>query len=97
MFLNKEKVGYILGITSIVLVIISIIMFYVQRGPNVDIDFVVTIYSIFSIIGILLAIISSIISKRRSIRSIGIIGFIANGFVLCCAYLLLLAMGIGEP
>ncbi|MBD8031966.1 hypothetical protein H9632_02715 [Solibacillus sp. Sa1YVA6] len=95
--LNKSKVTTILGILSILPVIVSIIFFYTERGPNADIYLLITIYSILSIIGIILAVISSWMSKGRiSKLLIGLIGLIANLAVLFFAFLLLLAMGISE-
>ena len=97
LILNKSKVGTILGILSILPVIVSIIFFYTERGPNADIYLGITIYSVLSIIGIILAAISSWMSKGRiSKLLIGLIGLIANLAVLVFAFLLLLAMGIGE-
>ncbi|MFC7688075.1 hypothetical protein [Ureibacillus sp. GCM10028918] len=93
MALNKGKIGIIFGITSILAAVISVIVFYVSRGPNADVYPKITIFSILSIFGILLALFSWVMSKYKSI---GIIGLIANVFVLVCTYLLLLAMSIGE-
>ena len=92
--LDMRKVGSILGVTSLIPVIICFVIFYTLRGPNADIYFFVYIFSILSIIGILLAIFSWVISKRLILLIIGLLG---NGFVLVCAFFLLLAMGIGEP
>ncbi len=92
--MNKRKVGNVLGITSIVLVVISIIVFYIERGPNADIYFIINIYGILSILGILFAIFSWLMSKRLILPIIGLIG---NVVILAVAYLLLLAMGISEP
>ncbi|AMX84338.1 hypothetical protein GS3922_12065 [Geobacillus subterraneus] len=75
-------------------VIISIIIFYVERGPNADIYFVIIIYGILSIIGILFAALSCLMTKRFFLLIISLIG---NGAVLAVAFLLLLAMGISEP
>lgn len=97
LILNKSKVATILGILSILPVIVCIIFFYTERGPNADIYLVITIYSVLSIIGIILAVISSWMSKGRiSKLLIGLIGLIANLAVLFFAFLLLLAMGISE-
>lgn len=97
LILNKSKLGAILGVLSIVPVIVSIIFFYTERGPNADIYLFITIFGILSIIGIILAGKSSWISKGRiSKLLIGIVGIIANLAVLVFAFLLLLAMGIGE-
>ncbi|MGE7951807.1 hypothetical protein [Lysinibacillus xylanilyticus] len=92
--MNKRKVGDILGFISILLVIVSIVVFYIQRGPNVDIYFLINTYGILSILGILFAIFSWLMSKKLIVTIIGLIG---NGIILAFAYLLLLAMGIGEP
>jgi hypothetical protein len=92
--LDKKKVGNILGVTSLLPVIISIIIFYVERGPNADVYFVITIYGILSIIGILFAVFSWLMTKRFFLPIISLIG---NGAVLAIAFLLLLAMGISEP
>ena len=95
--MNKSKVGTTLGFLSVLSVIISIIFFYIVRGPNADIYFGITVFSVLSIIGIILAVISLWMSKGR-IRKllIGTVGLIANIAVLVFAFLLLLAMGIGE-
>jgi len=92
--LSKRNVGFLLGGLSILTAIMSAIFFYVRRGPNTDIYFVVLIYSILSVIGILLAILSWLASKRLILP---IIGLLANGLVLGAAFLLLLAMGMSEP
>jgi hypothetical protein len=92
--LDKRKVGSTLGVTSILLVIISIIIFYTQRGPNADIYLFIIVFSILSIIGILFAIFSWLMSKHFIFLITGLLG---NGAVLVFAFLLLLAMGISEP
>ncbi|MFJ8461441.1 hypothetical protein ACIQ57_20280 [Lysinibacillus xylanilyticus] len=92
--MNKRKVGNILGFISILLVIVCIVVFYIQRGPNTDIYFLINTYGILSILGILFAIFSWLMSKKLIFTIIGLIG---NGIFLAFAYLLLLAMGIGEP
>lgn len=92
--MDKQKLGNILGISSLLPVMISVIIFYTQRGPNVDIYFIINFYSILSVIGIVLAIISWWLSKRLIPLFIGLIG---NVFVLGVAFFLLLAMGISEP
>ncbi len=92
--LHKRKAGDILGFTSILTVITSIIFFYIQRGPNADIYFGITIFSILSIVGILSAIFSWLMSKRLILLMIALLG---NGFVLIFTFFLLLAMGISEP
>lgn len=92
--MDKQKLGNILWISSLLPVMISVIIFYTQRGPNVDIYFIINLYSILSVIGIVLAILSWWLSKRLIPLFIGLIG---NVFVLGVAFFLLLAMGISEP
>lgn len=92
--MDKKKVGNILGFTSLVPVIASIIAFLVLRGPDADTYLGITIFSVLSIIGIALAI-GSWVMSRKSVP-VSIVGIITNGFVLVGAFLLLLAMGIGE-
>lgn len=91
--MDKRRVGNILGVASLIPVIISIITFYALRGPNADAFLGITIFSILSIIGISLAILSWVMSKRRIPLIVGLLG---NAFVLTCAFLLQLAMGISE-
>ncbi|WP_232828046.1 hypothetical protein [Paraliobacillus sp. X-1268] len=92
--MHKRKAGDILGVTSILTMITSIIFFYIQRGPNADIYFGITIFSILSIVGILSAIFSWLMSKRLILLMIALLG---NGFVLAFTFFLALAMGISEP
>ena len=95
--LNKSKVGTILGFLSILPAIVSIIFFYTERGPKADIYLIINTFSVLGIIGIILAAISLWMSKGRiSKLLIGLVGLIANSAVLVVAFLLLLAMGIGE-
>ena len=91
--LDKKKIGSILGAMSLLPVIISIIIFYTQRGPNADIYFFINSFSILTVIGLLFAIFSWVVSKRLILLIGGLLG---NGFVLACVFLLLLAMGISE-
>ncbi|WP_397538472.1 hypothetical protein [Rummeliibacillus pycnus] len=93
--MDKRRVGIVLGFTSLVPVIISIIDFYVRKRPISEVYWDITIYTVLSIIGIALAICSWVLAKRRTLI-IGIIGLLANVFVLACTFLLLLAMGISE-
>jgi cadmium resistance protein CadD (predicted permease) len=92
--LAKKKVGDILSVTSLLPVIISIIFFYTQRGPDFDIYLGIIIFGSLSIFGIIFAVISLVISRKRIF---GWLGLIANVLVLVFAFLLQLAMGIGEP
>ncbi|WP_042357137.1 hypothetical protein [Bacillus rubiinfantis] len=75
-------------------VIISISYFLIARGPNADIYTGITVFGTLSILGIVIAIVSGFLTKRFLLPIIGILG---NGLVLVFAFLLLLAMGIGEP
>lgn len=75
-------------------VIISVKVFYILRGPDVNLHVIITVYSILSVAGILLAILSWLMAKRWLLLLISLVG---NGFVLVVAYFLQLAMGIGGP
>ncbi|MGE7692183.1 hypothetical protein ACQKMI_23765 [Lysinibacillus sp. NPDC097214] len=92
--MTKRKVGDILSVTSLLPAIISVIFFFLKRGPDFDIYFAIAVFSILSLIGIIFAVISLFISRKRIF---GWFGLIANVLVLIFAYLLQLAMGIGEP
>lgn len=95
--LDKSKLGTALGILSILPVIVSTVFFYTERGPNADIYFAITVFSVLSVIGFILAVMSLWMAKGRlSKLLIGSVGLIANLAVLVVAFLLLLAMGIGE-
>ncbi|WP_431026734.1 hypothetical protein [Lysinibacillus sp. LZ02] len=72
--MNNRKVGSILGFTSILLVIISIIVFYALRGPNADVYLISTIFSMLSIFGILFAVVSWWMSKRLVLLIVGLLG-----------------------
>ena len=87
--LNKRTKN-ILGILSILTVIVSIIFFFLIRGPNADLTLGISVFTVLSILGIIFAILSK---KRWFI----ITGVILNGAVLVFAYFLLLAVGISEP
>ncbi|UOQ50091.1 hypothetical protein MUN88_08545 [Gracilibacillus caseinilyticus] len=92
--MDKIQVGTTLGYLSIVMVLINILIFFIMRGPNVDLKLVVKIYSILSILGILFSIATFIMSKKRILF---ILGLVTNGTVLILVYFLLLAIGISEP
>jgi len=91
--MNKNKIGNILGIISLLPAIVSFIVFFIFRGPDVDVYFMIIIFSFLSIIGIFMAVISLILAKRRLA---GFIGLFSNFMVLACTFLLFLAMSIGE-
>lgn len=84
--LNKKD---ILGALSIITVLISIIFFFIVRGPNANLTLGISVFTVLSVLGIIFAITSK---KLWFI----ITGIILNGAVLVFAYLLLLAMGISE-
>ncbi|MEB2282459.1 hypothetical protein LAV73_21170 [Lysinibacillus xylanilyticus] len=90
----KKKVGDILSVSSLVFMIINVIFFYMKRGPDFDIYFGIALFSILSIIGIIFAVVSLVLSKKHIFSWISLI---TNVLVLVFAFLLQLAMGIGEP
>lgn len=92
--LKKKKTGSVLGVMSLLAIFISIIIFYIQRGPNADIYFIIKCFGILSVAGILFAIFSWKMTEQLTFFIIGLLG---NVFILICALLLLLAMGISEP
>lgn len=92
--LTKKRVGSILGFMSLLPLIISFIIFYIERGPNADVYLLINVGGISAIIGILFAVLSWVMAKRLFIP---IIGILANSFILVYVFLLLLAMGISEP
>lgn len=75
------------GVFSILMVLISVLMFFILRGPNTDLSLAITILGSLSILGIIFAVISK---KWLS----GIIGVLSNGAVLVFVFFLLLAKGI---
>lgn len=91
--MNKNKIGHLLGISSLATVMISVVTFFVIRGPNADIPLAVKLFGTLSILGIVLAICSKLLTKRYSYLIIGILG---NGLVLGYAVLLQFALGISE-
>lgn len=77
------------GLISLVMVVISIVMFLLMRGPDANVYAGIIIFSLLSIIGIIFAI----LSKHWVPMTIGLI---LNGGVLIFTFLLLLATGISE-
>ncbi|MEH7113564.1 hypothetical protein V7124_14415 [Neobacillus niacini] len=75
------------GVLSILMALISIITFFIVRGPNANLSLAIILLGSFSLLGIIFAVIS-----KRWLSSI--IGVLANGMVLVFVYLLLLAKGI---
>lgn len=92
--MNKQGVGRWCGIGSLLCIVLYVISFFVLRGPNANVYTIISIGGVLSLLGIALAIVSAILSKRYVYL---IIGFLGNGCVLACSFLLLLAMGISEP
>lgn len=80
----------IFGLLSILTVIISVIFFFIMRGPNVNLSLVISVFTGLSVLGIIFAI----VSKKSWFV---ITGIVLNGGVLIIAYFLLLAVGISEP
>jgi len=85
-FLNKN----ILGVLSVLTVAISIIFFFIIRGPNANLTLGINVFTVLSVLGIIFAILSK---KLWFI----ITGILLNGAVLVFVYFLLLAVGISEP
>jgi len=75
------------GIFSILMVLISVLIFFILRGPNANLSLAIIILGSLSLLGIIFAIIS-----KRWIS--GIIGVLSNGAVLVFVFFLLLAKGI---
>jgi hypothetical protein len=76
------------GLLSVLMVLISVTVFLILRGPNADLSLAITILGILSVIGIVFAALSK---KWLS----GILGVLTNGTVLIFVFFLLLARGIG--
>jgi len=75
------------GIFSILMVLISVLIFFILRGPNANLSLAIIILGSLSLLGIIFAIIS-----KRWIS--GILGVLSNGAVLVFVFFLLLAKGI---
>lgn len=84
---NRRK---ILGFLSILTVIISIVFFFIIRGPNANLTLIISVLTVLSVLGIIFAL----ISKKLWFV---ITGIVLNGAVLVVASFLLLAVGISEP
>jgi len=84
--LNKN----VLGVLSILTVAISIIFFFIIRGPNANLTLGISVFTVLSGLGIIFAILSK---KLWFI----IPGILLNGGVLVFVYFLMLAAGISEP
>jgi len=75
------------GIFSILMVLISVLIFFILRGPNANLSLAIIILGSLSLLGIIFAIFS-----KRWIS--GIIGVLSNGAVLVFVFFLMLAKGI---
>uniref|UniRef100_UPI00351A75D2 hypothetical protein n=1 Tax=Virgibacillus salexigens TaxID=61016 RepID=UPI00351A75D2 len=71
-------------------VAISVIFFFIIRGPNANLSLGISVFTVLSVLGIIFAALSK---KLWFI----IAGILLNGGVLVFAYFLLLAIGISEP
>lgn len=76
------------GVYSILMVLLSILTFFILKGPDADLTIGVFVFGILSLLGILFAVMS-----KKWLA--GIIGVLSNGVVFVFALLLLLAKGIG--
>ncbi|WHY87048.1 hypothetical protein QNH39_04075 [Neobacillus novalis] len=74
------------GILSITMVLVSVLMFLILRGPNANLTLGIIILGSLSLLGIIFAVISK---KWLS----GVIGVLSNGAVLVFVFFLLLAKG----
>ncbi|WP_431803569.1 hypothetical protein [Halobacillus andaensis] len=72
------------------MVALSILAFFVLRGPNANLYLIIVILSVFSVLGIVLAV----LSKKLVTVTLGIF---LNGGLLVFTYLLLLTLGMSEP
>jgi hypothetical protein len=76
------------GVASFLTVLVSVILFFVFRGPNANLSFIIGLLSSLSILGIVFAIMSK---KWLPI----LLGTVLNGGILIFTFYLLLAKGIG--
>ncbi|WP_246289186.1 hypothetical protein [Bacillus haikouensis] len=76
------------AILSFLMVGLSVVFFFIIRGPDADLVLAVCTFAGLSILGIIFALVS-----KRWIPAI--IGTLLNGAVLVFAFFLLLASGIG--
>jgi uncharacterized membrane protein len=76
------------GVLSLLMVLISVCLFFILRGPNANLSLAIYILGSLSLLGIIFAVISK---KWLS----GTVGVLSNGVVLVFVFLLMLAKGIG--
>ncbi|WP_235858323.1 hypothetical protein [Sutcliffiella cohnii] len=77
------------GLLSIILFVVSVIFFFMFRGPNANMELGISVFGVLSILGIIFAFLSKKLMYLLT-------GVTLNGAVLAFAALLLLAWGIGE-
>lgn len=77
------------GFLSVFMVVISIVVFLILRGPDANVLLGIMLFSSLSFAGIIFAILT------KNWKSI-VIGVLLNGGVLVFAFLLLLAAGISD-
>lgn len=87
--MNPNTSSNILGVSSLLTVLISLLFFLLTRGPSANVTLELSVFTVLSLSGIVLAIAS------RKMWFV-ITGIVLNGVVLVFAYFLLLAMGISE-
>ncbi|MCA1054024.1 hypothetical protein LCM10_03410 [Rossellomorea aquimaris] len=76
------------GFLSLSMVLISVAVFFIVRGPDASLSFMIIALGSLSALGVLFAVLS-----RKWLT--GAAGVLLNGTVLVFAYFLLLAKGIG--
>ena len=67
------------GILSILMVVISVIIFFIRRGPDANLSGIIALFTALSIVGIVFAVMS-----KKWIATIA--GILLNGGVLVFAY-----------
>ncbi|MDV2884820.1 hypothetical protein RYX45_06495 [Alkalihalophilus pseudofirmus] len=92
--MKKTQLSTILYVCSLIPVIANIMIYYVYRGPTIDIYFVILTYGVLAALGIAFASVSWYLKRRHLLFIFSLLG---NGFFVVIAALLLLAMGISEP
>lgn len=80
----------LLGMLSLLTVVISIIFFFIIRGPNANLTLGISVFTVLAMCGIIFAI----TSKKLGFI---IVGILLNAGVLVFAYFLLIAVGMSEP
>lgn len=94
--MTVNKKGFVLGLLSFIPVVLFVIIYFVVRGPNVDLPFVITIYVWLAFAGIALAVSSLFVSKSKWFV-LNVVSIALNVGVVVVAALLMIAVGISEP